>query len=277
MPGRANPVRFPGPLIEGMLLRRFQRFLVDVRLPDGRVVTAHTPNPGSMLTCLEPRTNCWLTHSAGPRRRLEYTWQVAELGRQRIYVNPIGVNSVVGEALEQGRVPALRGYSEVQREVRVGTSRLDFRLTRGQQHCYVEVKSATLTLGGGRTAFPDAVTTRGLRHLQLLDALRRQGHRAVLLFCASRNDTRSLEPADAIDPTYAQALRRVARSGVEVLAHRCRITRRGVWLGARATGTMTTLAAPPHHAPGRAQGDTRLPAKTRDDWQDDNVGASSSG
>ena len=224
-------MRFSGPVLEGILLRRYQRFLVDVRLPDGRVVTAHTPNPGSMLTCLEPGTNCWLTHCADPRRRAAYTWQVAELGRRRIYVNPIGVNAVVGEALECGRVPALRGFSEVEREVRVGTSRLDFRLSRGRQHCYVEVKSATLTLGDGRTAFPDAVTARGLRHLQVLDALRRQGHRAVLLFCASRNDTRSLEPADTIDPKYGRALRCVVRAGVEVLAHRCRITRRGVWLG----------------------------------------------
>ena len=232
-------MRFSGPVLEGILLRRYQRFLVDVRLPDGRVVTAHTPNPGSMLTCLEPGTNCWLTHCADPRRRAAYTWQVAELGRRRIYVNPIGVNAVVGEALECGRVPALRGFSEVEREVRVGTSRLDFRLSRGRQHCYVEVKSATLTLGDGRTAFPDAVTARGLRHLQVLDALRRSGW-----------------SGSASAPLPHHASRRVARR-----------------LGPRAIGGNLGFRSPTLRSKSRP-GDALLPTRSRGDRQDDSVGAS---
>ncbi len=187
-----------------------------------------------MLTCLKPGTRAWLTRSGNPARKLEWTWEVAERGRTRIYVNPVGVNAVVAEALAGGVVQELRQYSRVQREARWRDhSRLDFLLTRGQRHCYVEVKSATLALGGGRTAFPDAVTTRGAKHLDALMQIRGAGHRAVLLFCASRNDARSVEPADFIDPEYGATLRRAAKAGVEILAYKCRITRRGVTLWRR--------------------------------------------
>ena len=225
---------YSGPIAAGLLLRRYQRFLADVRLDDGRTVTAHCANPGSMLSCLDPGTRAWLTRADNPTRKLEWTWEVARRGRTRIYVNPVGVNAVVAEALTVGLVKELRAYRQVQREVRWGDhSRLDFLLSRGQHRCYVEVKSATLALGGGRTAFPDAVTTRGTKHLEELMRIRAAGHRAVLLFCASRNDTRSVEPADLIDPEYGATLRRAAANGVEVLAYKVRITQRGVTLSRR--------------------------------------------
>jgi sugar fermentation stimulation protein A len=224
-------VDFSGPIVEGLLLRRYQRFMADVRLDDGRSVTAHCANPGSMLSCLEPGTRAWITRAENPTRKLRWTWQVAERGRTRIYVNPVGVNAVVAEALTLGRVKELQQYRRVQREARWGDhSRLDFLLSRGQRRCYVEVKSATLALGRGRTAFPDAVTARGTRHLEELMRIRAAGHRAVLLFCASRNDTRSVEPADFIDAEYGATLRRAAKAGVELLAYKVRITRRSVTL-----------------------------------------------
>jgi sugar fermentation stimulation protein A len=227
-------MRFPGPLWPGRLLKRYKRFFADVKLADGRVVTAHCANPGSMKTCLQVGGKVWLSESHNPSRRLAFTWEIAETGGARIYVNPVAANRVVREALENGVVSELRGFDQLKTEVRYGSkSRVDFVLQRGESLCYVEVKNVTLTLGRGQAAFPDSVTARGARHLEELIRVRRQGARAVLLFCVSRSDARSVQAAREIDPTYAAGLERAARQGVEVLAYKCSVTQRGVWMKRR--------------------------------------------
>lgn len=224
-------MRFPTPLLPGVLVERYKRFLADVRLEDGGLVTAHCANPGSMKTCLEVGGRVWLSRSPNPRRRLPYTWEIAEVGGAHVFVNPLSANRVVEEGLKTGVVAELGEFSVLRREVATGSkNRIDFVLEAAPGLCFVEVKNVTLTLGGGRAAFPDSVTERGTRHLGELMRLRRQGHRAVLLFCVSRSDATSVQAARAIDPNYARALDRAAQSGVELLAYKCSITRRGVWL-----------------------------------------------
>jgi sugar fermentation stimulation protein A len=228
-------VKLQSKLVEGRLVRRYKRFLADVRLGDGTVVTAHCPNPGSMQSCMEVGGRVWLSRSERITRKLAHTWEISEVRRVRIFVNPLRSNDIVAEAIERGQVPELGGYATVVREVAVGRgSRIDLLLESATAGCcYVEIKSATLGLGAGRAAFPDSVTERGTRHLGELVRLRRRGHRAVLFFCVNRADATSVEPAEHIDPVYARALRRAASAGVELLAYRTRVRLDGVTLAGR--------------------------------------------
>lgn len=226
-------MRFDSALAEGRLIRRYKRFLADVRLADGSVVTAHCPNPGSMQSCMIDGGRVWLSWSDRATRRLPYTWEIAQVGRARIFVNPLRANDLVAEAIIGGRIPELALYPSLEREVKVGQSRIDLMLVRKGERCYVEVKSATLGLGAGRAAFPDSVTARGTKHLEELIVLRRQGHRAVLFFCVNRSDARSVEPAEHVDPVYARTLRRAAQKGVELMAYRTRVSVTGVAIASK--------------------------------------------
>ena len=226
-------MRFSTELVEGRLLRRYQRFFADVELDDGTVVVAHCPNTGSMKTCLEPGTRAWLTR-ARPGRKLAYTWEVAECGDARIYVHPAGANGLVAEAIDGGVIRELTGYETLRWEVRYGTgSRIDLLLGRGEELCYVEVKNATLRIAPGRAAFPDAVTARGKKHLEELTEVVRSGHRGVVFFAVSRTDCTTFEPADDIDPAYGVALRAALAAGVEALAYGVSIDREEVRLTRR--------------------------------------------
>jgi sugar fermentation stimulation protein A len=229
-------VRYPAPLVAGRLVRRYKRFFADVELGRSatrRVVVAHCANPGSMRTCAEVGGRVWLLPSNDPRRRLAWTWELAEVGGALVSVNTARANQIVAEALAAGAIAELAGDGTVRREVAAGASRIDFLLEAPRRRTWVEVKCATMDGGDGGAAFPDSVTTRGARHLGELTRLREGGDRAVLLFCVARAGARRVRPADEIDPTYGAALRRAARAGVEVLAYRAAIDRRAIALADR--------------------------------------------
>lgn len=219
------------PLTRGRLLRRRKRFLADVLLDAGahgpaREVIAWCPNPGRMTTCMGEGWPVWLSR-ARPGRKLDWTWELSRSPEgATILVNTTRPNAIVAEALAAHRVPQLAGYADLAAEVRVEDSRLDFALDGhpdDPRRCFVEVKSVTLRVGPGRAAFPDAVTARGLRHLDRLASLAAQGHRAVLFFALGRDDVDAVRAAHEVDPTYAARLHEVAAAGVEVMAWRCRL------------------------------------------------------
>lgn len=223
-------------LIPGTLLRRHKRFLADVRLDDGREVVAHCPNTGSMRAVNVPGCRVWLAPSDNPARKLAWTWELIELpqhdGRLAIAsVNTGRANRIVEEALREGQVPGLEGYAELKREANVSidgerASRLDFRLEDPERGTvFVEVKQVTLKEDDEHGYFPDAVSERGRRHLEVLAALAEQGQRAVLLFCVAHEGIGDVAPAWHQDPAYAAALEGAAARGVEVLAHRCVVER----------------------------------------------------
>lgn len=208
------------------LIRRYKRFLADVCLPDGETLTIHCPNTGSMRHCVVPGSPCWFSDSGNPKRKYRHTWEVATVpGGHLAGINTARANALVADAIEDGRVPELAGYPERRREVAYGRerSRVDFLLSGDGPDCYVEVKSVTLMEAPGQGLFPDAVSTRGQKHLRELAQLAREGNRAVLFFCVQHTGIEWVEPADAIDPDYASALRRAAREGVEILAYGTRI------------------------------------------------------
>lgn len=211
-------MRFDPPLVFGTLIKRYKRFLADVELEDGSVVTAHCPNTGRMTTCTEPGWKVALSDSGNPKRKYRHTWELVHNGTCWICVNTGRANDMAYEAVSNGVIPELGGYDEVLREQTFGNSRFDLLLKKGENRCYVEVKNVTLQADDGSYAFPDAVTERGRKHLHELIDVVEAGHRAVMLFVVSRSDGDAFRAAREIDPKYADALKIAVASGVEVYA-----------------------------------------------------------
>ena len=235
-----NPgVLIDRPILEARLIRRYKRFLADVELTHGEVLTVHCPNPGALLGCTPQGARVVLRDSQNPRRKLRYTLQTIEVDGAWVNVDTSLANPLVAEAVEAGAVPELEGYERLRREVRYGRgSRIDLLLERARgtgttgEACYVEVKSTTLV--SGRTArFPDAVTLRGRKHLEELARTVAEGQRAVVFFCVARSDVASFAPADDIDPAFAETLRRGVRQGVEALAYATEVEPDRLELGPR--------------------------------------------
>ena len=219
-------MRFPAPLHDAVLIKRYKRFLADVELANGETVTAHCPNPGSMMGLKTPGSRCWLSHTDDPRRKLAYTLEVLEADNTLVGINTNRPNRLAEDAVAAGVIPALAGYETLRREVKYGAnSRIDLLLEDpGRPSAYVEVKNCHLMRTPGLAEFPDSVTSRGAKHLGELSDMVRQGYRAVQLFIVQRNDCDQLAPADDLDPVYAQALRDAAASGVEIMAWACAIS-----------------------------------------------------
>lgn len=218
---------FSPPLVAGRLLSRYKRFFADVRLDDGRQVTAHCMNTGTMLGCLGPDSRVWLTPHDDPKRKLQWTWRLASDGDALVGVDTQLPNALVEAVARAHAVAELAGYASVRREVRYGErSRVDLLLEEhptDPRRCYVEVKN--VTLARGRTAlFPDAVTARGLTHLGELAKVVEAGERAVMVYLVQRGDTDRFAPAEDIDPAYAAGLRDAVARGVEVVALGCEVT-----------------------------------------------------
>ncbi|MCR4439140.1 MAG: DNA/RNA nuclease SfsA [bacterium] len=217
-------MQLPAPLFSGTLVRRYQRFLADVRLADGRLVTAHCPNSGSMRGCSAPGSLVLLSAANDRKRRCAFTWELLMVDGTSVGINPLRANPLVAEAWRGGLVPELSGYAELKPEVRFGPhTRFDFMLAGPDGRCFVEVKNVTL-VEDGVAYFPDAVTTRGKRHLEELVGAVARGWRAVIFFVVQGGDARLLRPADHIDPAYAGALRQALAAGVECVAYRARVS-----------------------------------------------------
>ncbi len=209
----------PQPLTAGRLLRRYKRFFADVELSDGRVVTAHTPNTGSMQQCAVAGHEVLLSAADNPARKLAWTLELIRVHGFWVDTNTQRANRVVEEALRSGSLPGLAGYV-VTPEYRFGQSRLDFMLAKDGEQVLVEVKNVTLCCAEKVACFPDAVTTRGQKHLRELMAAVEAGHRAVILFLVQRGEAQRFSPADSIDPEYGRLLREAVAAGVEPLACR---------------------------------------------------------
>ncbi len=216
-------MQFDGPLEQGRLLKRYKRFFADIECADGSLLTAHCPNTGSMLNCLQDGAAVWFVRNDDPRRKLKATLELVQTPHGRLAcVNTGRANALVEEALHNGVISELAGFDRLRREVRYGeeNSRADFCLEFGGEQVFVEVKSVTLGYAGSDVAaFPDAVTERGSKHLRELTRLAQAGQRTVLLYCVNLTGIRAVRPAADIDPAYAAALAEAKAAGVEVLAY----------------------------------------------------------
>lgn len=227
-------MQFKKTLIPGMLVKRYQRFLADIQLADGTIVTAHTANTGAMTGCACPGARVWVSESDNPKRKYPYTWELVQVaGQTLVGINTARSNVLVKEAIINGVIHELKQYKEIRTEVRYGeqNSRIDLLL---QQHpskpdCYVEVKNVTLAKRS-MALFPDAVSRRAKKHAQELASMRLLGYRAVMIFCIQRNDVSEMATARDIDPSYCDAVQQAADSGVEILAYTATVSPQAIRL-----------------------------------------------
>jgi len=213
------------PCIEGRLIKRYKRFLADITLSDGREITAHTANTGSMKGCAEPGSRVWVYDTQNTTRKYIYSWDLVEDSDGNLVGIHTGrANYLVKEAIETGVASALSGYSQIKLEAKyfdTGT-RFDMLLSghENKKDCYIEVKNVTAKRSEKVAIFPDAVTKRGQKHLAMLEDAVLKGFRAVMFFCIQRDDVTHFSAAREIDVDYADALLQAVENGVEVYAYR---------------------------------------------------------
>lgn len=227
-------MRFQTPLVPARLIRRYKRFLADARLEDGREITAHCANPGSMMGLAIEGSKIWLEPNDDPKKKLKYGWRLVDHENGHFTgVDTSVPNRALRAALEAGEISELSAYATVRPEVKYAEkSRIDFLLTQdGLPDAYVEVKSVTLSRTDGLAEFPDSVTTRGARHMDDLARMVREGHRAVLLYLVQRTDAETVALASDIDPAYAAAVHKAVAAGVEVYAYRALISPQEIGIG----------------------------------------------
>lgn len=212
-------IKFEKPTVKGKILKRYKRFLADVELDSGEIITAHCANTGSMTTCWEPGWDVLLTHHNDPKRKLQYSLELTNNGKTWICVNTGLPNKMVLAAIKDGTIKELQGYDIIKPEAKIGQSRIDVLLTKNSgEQCYVEVKNTTLW-HEGNAAFPDAVSERGQKHLRELTELAKSGTRACMLYVVNRSDVDVFKPADHIDSEYGKLLREAHAAGVEILPY----------------------------------------------------------
>jgi sugar fermentation stimulation protein A len=226
-------MKFPDPLIRGILIKRYKRFLSDVELENGNVVTAHCANPGSMLSVNDAGAEVWLSPARNPERKLRYTWEMIRIGKHLVGIDTALPNGLIEEAIRKNAIAELAGYDSLRREVKYGkNSRIDILLeSPGKPPCYVEIKNVTMKRdrsAKGPYEFPDAVTVRGTKHLHELADMVKQGARAVMVYLAQRQDGESFTVAGDIDPVYAEALKTAQKAGVEAICYGCTLTPREI-------------------------------------------------
>lgn len=220
-------MEFQTPLIEGVLIKRYKRFLADIQLSNNDIVTAHTPNTGAMLGCSTPGFKTWLKDTENPKRKYPYSWELVQTDSGiTVGINTLLANKLVLEGMQRGIISDTHKYTSIRSEVayKDRSSRIDFQLQSPElPDCFLEVKNVTL-VNDNAAYFPDAVSLRGLKHLRVLIDNVKNGNRSIMLYCIQRNDAKTFSPARHIHPEYADSLGEAIDSGVEALAYQCNVS-----------------------------------------------------
>jgi sugar fermentation stimulation protein A len=216
-------MKFSQTLVHGRLIKRYMRFLADITLDNGEVVTAHCTNSGSMKSCLETGAEVYLSPVNDPARKTKFTWEMIKINGDWVGINTSNPNTIALEWIRAGIIPGLEGYTTVEREVKFGDSRFDIFAKNETEECFVEVKNVTLK-EVDYAMFPDAVTSRGQKHLETLIDVKKSGRRAVMLYVIQRTDVEKFAPAQNIDPDYASKLRKAYDAGVEIIAFQVKVS-----------------------------------------------------
>lgn len=242
-------MKFEFPLQQGIWIKRYKRFMVDLNLEDGTELTVHSANTGSMKNCFVEGGKAWFWDSKNDKRKYPHSLELTETPSGHVAcINTSRPNNLVAEAIKNGTVKELQDYEVLKTEVRYGDekSRIDILLTGGEKNIYVEVKNTTLlenTLDGepnetgsteeGIGYFPDSVSERASKHLRELIRMKAQGHRAVIFFCVNHTGIQQVKPADHIDKVYGQLLREADKAGVEIMAYASHIDDNEIYLKER--------------------------------------------
>ena len=223
-------MNFKKKLISGELIKRYKRFFLDVKI-DNKTVTAHCPNTGSMMGLLEKGNKVWLSKSDNPKRKLKYTLQVIESNGSKVGVNTHLTNKIALDAIYKSKIQNFKNYNFVKQEIKFGNNtRFDFLLTKKNKKIFIEVKNVTLSRQKGIAEFPDAITSRGQKHIQELLNANKQGYNIYLLFVIQRDDCNKLKIAKDIDPKYCDLLTKAVKKNLNILCYDCKFSTKGIKL-----------------------------------------------
>jgi len=214
---------FKEKLIQGSLIKRYKRFFVDIKRKN-KIITAHCPNSGSMLGLLNKGNNVWLSKSSNPDRKLKYTLEIVSVNEKLVGINTHLTNKIILEALNKKKIKNLINFINIKTEAKFSDkTRFDFLLSNQKQKCFLEVKNVTLMREKNVAEFPDAITSRGTKHLRELIIAKKKGYDAYMLYLIQRDDCKSFKIAEDIDPDYKNAFNEAIKNGVKILCYDCKL------------------------------------------------------
>jgi len=223
-------MNFENKLIPGLFIKRYKRFFVDVKI-DNKIITAHCPNTGSMYGLLKKGNKVWISKSNNPNRKLKYTLEIIEDNKSKVGINTLFTNKIVLHALQNNLIKEFKGVSEIKPETRFGkNTRFDFLITDKKNKSFIEVKNVTLSRKKSLAEFPDAVTTRGLKHINELENAGKKNYKIFIIFLIQRNDCEVFTIAKDIDPDYAKALKLAVKNKLNILCYDCKFSSKGIKL-----------------------------------------------
>ena len=223
-------MNFENKLISGLFVKRYKRFFVDIKI-NNKIITAHCPNTGSMYGLLKKGNKVWISKSNNPNRKLKYTLEIIEDKNSKVGVNTHSTNKIVHHALQNNLIDEFDNVSEIKTEIKFGlNTRFDFLVSNKKQKAFIEVKNVTLSRDKALAEFPDAVTTRGLKHINELIKASKENYKVFLLYLIQRNDCKSFTIAKDIDPNYANALSKAIKNNLKILCYDCKFSSKGIKL-----------------------------------------------
>ena len=216
-------MKFNKKLLQGTLIKRYKRFFADIKYKN-KVITAHCPNSGSMMGLLDKENKVWFSISNNPERKLKYTLEIIEVKNKKVGINTLLTNRIVFEALENKKIVPLNNFKNIKREVKFSDStRFDFFLSNEKEKCFLEVKNVTLVRSDFEAEFPDAITSRGTKHLKELIVAKKKGYKSYILYLIQREDCKSFKIANDIDQEYKSAFDVALKNGVKILCYDCKL------------------------------------------------------
>jgi sugar fermentation stimulation protein A len=223
-------MNFENKLISGQFIKRYKRFFVDVKI-NGKIITAHCPNTGSMYGLLKKNNRVWLTKSNNPNRKLKYTLQIIQDKKTKVGVNTHLTNKIVLEALQNNLIKEFDKEIEIKPETKFGANtRFDFFISKNKLKIFIEVKNVTLSRKKSIAEFPDTVTSRGLKHIKELIKANKKGYKIYIIYLIQRNDCKSFKIAEDIDPEYSDTLSKAVKKKLKVLCFDCKFSPKGIKL-----------------------------------------------
>ena len=223
-------MNFENRLISGLFIKRYKRFFVDIKI-NNKIITAHCPNTGSMYGLLKKGNKVWISKSNNPNRKLKYTLEIIEDNYSKVGVNTHATNKIVHHALQNNLIKEFNNILEIKPETKFGlNTRFDFLVTDKKYKAFIEVKNVTLSRKKSLAEFPDAITTRGLKHINELLKASKKGYKIFILYLIQRDDCKSFTIAKDIDPNYAFALSKAVKNKLKILCYDCKFSTKGIKL-----------------------------------------------
>ena len=217
-------MKFEKKLLQGTLIKRYKRFFVDIKYQN-RTIIAHCPNSGSMLGLLNSGNKVWFSVSDNPKRKLKYTLQIIEIDSKLVGINTHLSNKIILESLKAKKIQNLRKFTKIQPESKFSSNtRFDFLISNSKEKCFLEVKNVTLVREKNIAEFPDAITSRGTKHLNELVEAKKKGYQSYLLFLIQREDCKLFKIAKDIDVNYQNAFNLALKNGVKILCYDCKLS-----------------------------------------------------